>query len=147
MIVGERILEVSGNKALKGNPKGLGINIALEDVKLNEENKDIIEITYVYTANYQENIGEIKIKGILLEREDGKTSKFDARNIAETWKKSKKVPDDYASIVLSQVNYSGSANGTLLARVLNLSAPLIPPRIQLNKGAEAGAAQAPKAKK
>ena len=147
MIVGERILEVSGNKTPKGNSRGLGINIELEDVKISDENKDVLEITYVYTASYQEKVGEIKIKGILFAREDGKTSKFEAKDIVETWKKSKKVPDEYASVVLSAVNYSGSANGTLLARVLNLQAPLIPPRIQLSKGSEAGAAQAPKAKK
>lgn len=140
MIVGERILEVSGNKVPKGNIKGLSINISLEDVKLNGEN---VEITYVYTANYQEGVGQIKIKGILLAKEEEKFSK----EITDTWKKSKKVPDEYATVVLSAVNYSGSANGTLLARVLGLTAPLIPPKIQLSKATDGGAAKAPAAKK
>lgn len=128
MIVGERILEVSGNK-MTGPIKGLNINITLEDVKMGEKNKDNVEITYVYTANYQDKIGEIKIKGVLVAKEDAKKSK----QIVDAWKKDKKVPDDYAPMVLSAVNYSGSANGTLLARVLNLTAPLIPPKIQLSK--------------
>lgn len=131
MIVGERILEVSGNKVPKTNIKGLNINIALEDVKLAEE---IVEITYVYTANYQEQVGQIKIKGVILAKEEAKLSK----EIAETWKKNKKVPDEYATVVLSAVNYSGSANGTLLARVLGLTAPLIPPKIQLSKATDGG---------
>jgi len=126
MIVGERILEVSGNKAVKAPVKGLNINIALEDVKKGEEN---LEITYVYTAAYNEDVGEIKIKGIILAKEEDKRVK----DIVDTWKKKKKVPDDYAATVLSAVNYSGSANGTLIARVLGLTAPLIPPRIQLSK--------------
>jgi hypothetical protein len=36
------------------------------------------------------------------------------------------------------LNYSGSANGTLVARVLGLTAPLIPPKIQLSKGSSSG---------
>src|SRR4030095_14016061 len=126
MIVGERILEVSGNKVVKGTIKGLSINIQIEDVKMAEEN---VEITYLYTATYNDAVGEIKIKGVLLAKEEPKLSK----DIVELWKKSKKIPDEYATVVLSAVNYSGSANGTLVARVLNLTAPLIPPKIALSK--------------
>lgn len=139
MIVGERILEVSGNKTPKTSIKGLSINISLEDVKTQEDN---LEITYVYTANYQQDAGQLKIKGVLLAKEEAKV----AKDILDTWKKTKRVPDNYAGVVLSAVNYSGSANGTLVARVLGLTAPLIPPRIQLSKGAEAAQA-APAAKK
>ncbi|MBN1169759.1 hypothetical protein JXA56_01935 [Candidatus Micrarchaeota archaeon] len=127
MIVGERILDVSGNKVPQQQIKGLNINIQLENVELNKDKN--LEITYIYTAEYRDNVGEIKIKGLLIAKEDEKLSK----EIVSTWKKSKKIPDDYATVVLSAVNYSGSANGTLLARVLNLTAPLIPPKIQLGK--------------
>ena len=126
MIVGERILEISGKRATKGSVTGLNINIALEDV---QKQGDIVELTYVYTANYEENFGQLRIKGVLLAREEEKV----ANDILETWKKGKKVPDGYAETVLSAVNYSGSANGTLLARVMGLTAPLIPPRIQISK--------------
>lgn len=140
MIVGERILEVSGTKVPKASIKGLSINISLEDVKMGDEN---LEITYVYTADYQEMVGQIKIKGIILAKEDAKL----AKDVVELWKKSKKVPDDYATVVLSAVNYSGSANGTLLARVLGLTAPLIPPKIQISKSGDGGAPVKPGAKK
>jgi hypothetical protein len=126
MIVGERILEVSGTKTPKTNVQGLGINISLEDVKLEGDN---LELTYIYNAAYQKDAGSLKIKGVLLAKEDAAKSK----NIVDTWKKSKKVPDDYATTVLTAINYSGSANGTLIARVLGLTAPLIPPKIQLSK--------------
>ncbi len=126
MIVGERILEISGNKVPKAQIKGLSINISIEDVKMAEEN---VEITYVYTANYQDGAGQLKLKGVLMAKEEAKL----AKEVVESWKKAKKIPDDYATVVLSAVNYSGSANGTLLARVLTLTAPLMPPKIQLSK--------------
>ena len=127
MIVGERILEVNGNKVPQQQIKGLNINIQLENVELNDDKN--LEITYVYTADYKDDVGQIKIKGLLIAREEDKLSK----DVINSWKKNKKIPDEYATVVLSAVNYSGSANGTLLARVLNLTAPLIPPKIQLGK--------------
>ena len=99
MIVGERILEVSGTKVPKANIQGLNINISLEDVKLESE---VLEMTYVYTASYQKEVGSLKIKGVLLARETEAKAKY----ILETWKKSKKVPDDYSTTVLSAINYS-----------------------------------------
>ncbi len=140
MIVGERILEVNGHKSPNSQIKNLSINIQLEDVKMAGEN---LEITYVYTADYQDDVGQLTIKGVLLAKEDAKTSK----DVVDTWKKGKKVPDDYAPMVLSAVNYSGSANGTLVARVLGLTAPLIPPRIQLAGKEGAGSAPAPSGRK
>jgi len=127
MIVGERILEVSGNRVPQQSIKGLNINIQLEKVEMND---DTVEITYDYIADYKDNVGQIKIKGILIAKEEKDLSK----KIVDSWKKNKKVPDEYATVVLSAVNYSGSANGTLMARVLGLTAPLIPPKIQLSKG-------------
>lgn len=127
MIVGERILEVSGNRVPQQNIKGLNINIQLDGVEKAKEN---LEITYTYIADYKDAVGQIKIKGLLIAKEEDKLSK----EIVDKWKKEKKIPDDYATVILSAVNYSGSANGTLLARVLGLTAPLIPPKIQLSKG-------------
>ena len=131
MIVGERILEISGNRIPVPNSpiKGLNINITLESVEKNDEK---IEIKYIYKADYKDNVGNITITGLLLAKEEKKLEK----NILDTWKKDKKIPDEYAGTVLSAVNYSGSANGTLIARVLGLTAPLIPPKIQLGKASK-----------
>ena len=126
MITGEKILEVSGKKDSGATLSGMGINIALDEVKVNGEN---IEMTYEYTATYDEKVGFLKIRGVMSTKEDKKL----AKEVSEEWGKSKKLPDTYAEMVLAAINYSGSANGTLIARVLGLSAPLIPPRIQLSK--------------
>ncbi len=125
MIVGERILEVSGNREKREAIKGLNINISIEKVDAKGED---VEIEYLYTANYEDKVGKLEIRGVLMAKEDKKLSK----EIEDTWKKDKKIPDSYTPMVLSAINYSGSANGTLLARVLGLTAPLIPPRIQLS---------------
>ena len=124
MIVGGRIDEIEGKRTSNENMKGLNINITIEDLKADGED---VEITYTYTAQYNDNVGYLKLKGILMAREEKKLVK----EIKQEWEKTKKLPETYTETVLNVINYSGSANGTLIARVLNLSAPLIPPRIQL----------------
>jgi len=126
VIVGGKITAVEGKKMKEENPKGLSINISLTDVKTKE---DTVEVEYVYTASYPEGVGELIIKGIMYAKEDKKLVK----KIEDEWKKSKKVPEEYAELLLSAINYSGSANGTLLARVLNMSPPLFPPKLSLKK--------------
>jgi galactokinase/mevalonate kinase-like predicted kinase len=126
MITGERILEVSAKRDSMEGISGLSINIALDDVKVTGDN---VELAYEYTANYESKIGFLKIKGVITAKEDKKL----ADEIKQEWTSKKKLPDKYAEMVLAAINYSGSANGTLVARVLALTAPLIPPRISLGK--------------
>jgi hypothetical protein len=126
MIVGGKIDSVEAIKKSEDPLKGLNINIIMDDVKVKGEN---VEMAYTYTVTYDEGIGELKMKGVLYAKEEKKL----AKEIEDEWKKSKKLPDAYAEGILNAINYNGSANGTMVARVLNLSPPLIPPRIQLAK--------------
>jgi len=126
MITGERIIEVSAKKEKQENISGLSINITLDNVSVKGEE---VELAYEYTANYDDKVGILKIKGIITSKEEKKL----AKEIDERWKKEKKLPDRYAEMLLGAINYSGSANGTLVARVIGLTAPLIPPHIQLTR--------------
>lgn len=126
MIVGGRIDGIEAKRESQEEMKGLGINITIEDVKADGDN---LEIVYIYQANYNEKVGYIKLHGTLFAQEDKKLVK----EIKDEWAKSRKLADSYAETVINVINYSGSANGTLVARVLNLSAPLVPPRIQIDR--------------
>ncbi len=128
MIVGGKIERVEAEKKKDGKIEGLKIDIKIDDVKVKDEN---VEIKYTYTAEYAKGMGEIKISGVLYAKEDEKV----AKEISESWNKDKKnrtIPKSYASSLLSAINYTGSANGTLVARVLNLSPPLVPPKLQVS---------------
>ena len=129
MITGGRIDGIEGKREGNEEMKGLSININIDNIKAEGED---LEITYTYQANYNDNLGYIKLKGVLIAKEDKKMIK----DIKESWEKSKQLPESYAETVINVVNYSGSANGTLVARVLNFSAPLVPPRIQIQKGSK-----------
>jgi hypothetical protein len=131
MIVGERIVEVAGKKQGASNVNGLSINISLKEVRVKGE---MVELDYEYTANYESKdasapLGEMTIKGTIVAQEDKKL----AKEIADEWKKSQKLPDAYAEIMLPAIHYSGSANGTLVARVMSLPAPLVQPKVKVEK--------------
>ncbi|MBN2478100.1 hypothetical protein JXB01_02300 [Candidatus Micrarchaeota archaeon] len=126
MIVGGKVVAVEGTKDKEEAIKGLNINIGFEEIEFKGEN---IDIKYTYVVTYNENVGQLKITGYLYLKEDKKKVK----EIEEGWKKNKKMPEEYAASLLTAINYSGSANGTLIARVLNLSPPLVPPRLELPK--------------
>jgi hypothetical protein len=134
MIVGGKITSVEAKRNNDAEIKGLDINIAVDDVKATGEN---VEVYYTYAATYQEGVGSLKITGVLNAKEEPKT----AKEIADTWKKDKKLPDVFAEVVLNTVNFTCGTNGTLVVRPVNLSPPMIPPRIQIAKGGAAGKQQ------
>ncbi|MFH1285207.1 MAG: hypothetical protein ABIH99_01360 [Candidatus Micrarchaeota archaeon] len=126
MITGGKITAVEAKREKDDPISGLSINIGLDDVKVKGEN---IEINYTYTVNYAENVGTLKIAGVLYAKEDAKKS----ASIGSSWKKDKKLPDDFAELVLNTINFTCGTNGTLVVRPINLSPPMIPPKIEISK--------------
>jgi hypothetical protein len=125
-ITGERILEVSSKKDKMEGYTHLNVDISIMDVKV--EGGDV-ELRYQYTANYEDKIGYITIKGILFAKEERKL----AEQIKNEWDRNHRLPEVYADGILTTINYSGSVNGTLVARVLGLAAPYLPQKIQMPK--------------
>lgn len=126
MITGGRVDKIEAKKSSEGPSEGLNINITLDDIKTKDST---IEILYTYTATYAGGLGEIILNGSLTATEDKKLVK----EVEEAWEKGKKVPDKYAEVLINAINYTGSANGTLVARVLNIAPPIVPPRISFKK--------------
>lgn len=129
MITGIRIDKVEAKRDKNEDVKGLDVNIGIDDVKTNGPE---IEIAFNYVATYQEGVGTLKMNGALLAHEDAKVSK----EIADSWKKDKKLPDDFSEMVLNAINFTCGTNGVLVVRPVNLAPPMIPPRIQLKKPEE-----------
>lgn len=112
---------------------GLSINIGIDGLKVNGED---VEIKYTYTVAYAEKVGSLKIQGILYAKEEPKR----ASEIERSWREEKRLPSDFAEVVLNTINFVCGTNGTLVVRPLNLAPPLIPPRIEIAKGGGASAA-------
>lgn len=127
MIRGGKINLVEAKREKMDAIKGLSINIALDTVEAEGKN---ITIAYTYNANYEEGVGVLKIQGEIFMEETEK----EAKEIVKSWKDKKTLPEKFAEVVLNSINYTCGTNGTLVVRAVNLSPPMIPPRISLTKG-------------
>jgi len=124
MITGIKITQVEARRDKDEDMTGLNVNIGLDAVV---QKGAEVEISFNYSVTYTEGVGEIKMKGAITSREDAKLTK----DIVSRWEKDKKLPDNYAEIILNAINYACGTNGVFVARPVNLSPPIVPPKIQL----------------
>jgi len=126
-------LRINKVEAVRNSDKdilGLNINIGIDNVKVEGQE---VKIDFTYTATYLEGVGELKMNGNIVAKEDSKLVK----EISDKWGKEKKLPENFAENVLNAINYACGTNGTLVVRAINLSPPILPPKIVLG-GSEIG---------
>ena len=124
MITGIKITQVEARRDKDEDMTGLNVNIGLDAVAVvNGE----VAISFNYSVVYTEGVGEINMKGTITSKEDAKLTK----DIVAKWEKEKKLPDAYAELILNAINYACGTNGVFVARPVNLSPPIVPPKIQL----------------
>jgi len=134
MITGIKITKVEAHRDSDNEVAGLNINIGVDKVAAKGGD---VAIEFNYSATYLDGVGELKMSGTLASKEDPKL----AKEITDRWAKDKKLPDNYAELVLNAINYACGTNGTLVVRSVNLSPPIVPPRIQLGPQQPAGKVQ------
>jgi hypothetical protein len=124
MITGIKITHVEAHRDKDEDMTGLNVNIGIDAVAVRGMETTI---TFNYSATYSEGVGELKMKGSITSKEDARLSK----EIETRWNSEKKLPDGYAEIILNAINYACGTNGVFVVRPVNLSPPIVPPRIQL----------------
>jgi hypothetical protein len=127
MITGIKITHVEAHRDKDEDMTGLNVNIGIDTVTV-KGGEAVIEFNYA--ATYSEGVGELKMKGSITAKEEAKLT----RDISEKWEKEKKLPDGFAEIILNAINYACGTNGVFVVRPVNLSPPIVPPRIQLSEG-------------
>lgn len=123
MIVGDRVKKVEGEVFKRERFQNLSINISVKEVR--EEGGNLV-IDYIYEARYEPEKAYLKIEGEVFDKEE----KNKRKEILEKWQKDKVLPDDYLGYLMTAINFICSAHGTLLARILGYTPPLVPPRIK-----------------
>lgn len=123
-IVGGRITRVEAKKKEENNIEGFDMNFALENATAD---KTVLNVKYTCKIDYKPNVAEITVEGEMYFQEEEKKVK----QLAEEFKKNKKLPNDIIEEVLAGMNYSSQAVGTLAAFALNITAPLNIPKTKL----------------
>lgn len=129
---------VEGRRISDAPISGLGVNIQLDDVLAKGEQ---LEITFTYTANYAENVGKLTVRGKLT----ASGTLEECQQLSRNWRSTKKLTRDFAEEVLNTINYVCGTNGTFVARAVNLSPPMMPPKIEVTEEGAESATTAPKA--
>lgn len=129
MIVGNRVTKLEAAREKQEPRKGLNFKINIKDAKVTAKR---VDVTYEYSALYTEDVGYIKLEGVITAEEDKKL----LDEIKKEWTDKQRLPQSYAEIILNAINYFGGINGVLAARVVNLSPPIVPPRFSLTKKEE-----------
>jgi len=124
MITGGKIVYVEAKREKEGPVEGLNINIGLDDVAVKGSD---VTIQYTFMVDYGDKVGHLKITGVLYASED----KNKAKEIEDMWKKSKKVPTDFAELVLNTINYTCGVNGTFVVQPVRLTPPMQLPRVRV----------------
>ncbi len=98
------------------------------------EKEGKLEISFVFTSNYEPNVGLIKIEGELLVD----YPKKDIKKIVKEWEKSgqKTLPKDVAEGVHNTILANCVVEATILSREVHLPAPIPTPRVSLKEKKE-----------
>jgi hypothetical protein len=126
LIVGNRVTKIEAAREKQEPRKGLNFKINVKDAKVTGKR---VDITYEYSAVYTEDVGYIRMEGVITAEEDKKL----LDEIKNEWAEKQRLPQSYAEVILNAINYFGGVNGVLAARVVNLSPPIVPPRFSLSK--------------
>ncbi len=126
-IIGGRVVSVEVKRDKLEPVQGLAINVSIEEVAAE---KDEMTVKYTLTVTYNENVGKMKIGGLVMLREDAKR----AKEITKEWKDKKKLPDEFAEVLMNGITYACAVNGTFFSQPLGLNAPVMLMPVRIGKG-------------
>ncbi len=136
MITGLKIASVEAKRESESEVKGLDINISIDGVRLEGQK---VEVDFTYTATYRDGVGYLKMTGNVATQESSKMlGDIDRMWVRESEKDKKKLPNEYAELILNAVNFACGTNGVLVVRPVNLAPPIMPSPIQIQGDGAAG---------
>jgi hypothetical protein len=125
MKVTKSVFEFSDVRIREKPVKNLSVNIDMPDFTAL---KNGLRVYFVYTVSYDPSETYMRLGGYLeLEGED-------ITAVSKEWVKNKKISGETGEGVLNLVNYHSCMNAVLLARIFNITPPLIPPMLRMGAG-------------
>ena len=108
-------------------------NIGIKDVKERElsfsKDQSGLEFQFEFTADYEPQLGSIKLNGEVLYMESSKK----VSEVMDRWKKEKKLVQELMTKILNSVLMKCNVQALILSQDLNLPPPIPLPKINVNK--------------
>lgn len=129
-IIGGKVTRLEVERMEENAVSNLEFQFNIEGVR---QDKKIAVVTYTTTIVYHPSVAKIKIAGELYFEEEERKIKA----MIDEFKDKKKLPNDVAEDVITSMNFSSTAVGTIAAFALGLNAPLNIPRAKVSDAAPA----------
>jgi hypothetical protein len=125
MITGGIVKKVNAEHFKNEPQQGMDINIQIREAQF-EPTK--ATVSYTYEMTYKPGVAKMVIEGEIYMEESEK----EVKAWKEHWAKKTQFPDEVASDLVTALNYTASAIGTLLAFAVNINAPINVPRARMS---------------
>ncbi|MEK6981486.1 MAG: hypothetical protein AABX38_01020 [Candidatus Micrarchaeota archaeon] len=89
--------------------------------------KNVLKLEFLYSTKYAPGGGFIRISG------KADFSGSESKVAYEEWKKTKQIMGVLGEQIVNTINYSASINAAFIARVFNLTPPIVPPTIRFQQ--------------
>jgi hypothetical protein len=134
-IIGFNFIKINIEK--KGPVKGkinISNNVSIKDVEeikisLGKSEQKALRFIFEFVSKYEPNIGDITLKGEIIDLEDDKKTK----EITDKWKKDKKLSKDMTTLLLNNVLAKCNIQALILSRDINLPPPIPMPKVEVGK--------------
>ena len=131
IVVRGRITKIDAEKFKDAPISGIELGVEFESVT---SNGVFLEIRFTYHALYKDEVGRISMAGFLIFEMDEVT----AKRMSDKFAADRDFEPSFMDSVVNNINYKCSTDAIFPAKILELTAPIVPPRIGLRRP---GAAQ------
>ncbi len=102
------------------------LNVNLSLLKVSKVKNDL-RLDFKYMAEFEPGIAKLALYGYVML--SGEKKELD--ELTDKWVKKKMIVKEISEPLANLITYSSEINGVLVARALNMPAPVIPPKITL----------------
>lgn len=120
-----KLSKVEAQSKSEGVFRNMNVNLNINKFEKSQDKR--AKVDFSYTADFTPDVGSLSFEGYVLL--GGENKEIDSSIIY--WKAKKIMPQEISEGLANLINYTCQLNGVLVAKALNMPAPLIPPRITL----------------
>jgi hypothetical protein len=126
IIIRGRITKIDAEKFKDAPIAGIELGVEFDSVT---SNGVFLEVRFTYHAFYKEDVGRITMAGFLMFEMDELT----AKRLSDKFAADREFDPSFMESVVNNINYKCSTEAIFPAKILELTAPIVPPRIGLRK--------------
>ncbi len=117
MIVSGKILAVDGFRGQKNDFSKLSTKLDVTGVTFTDK---AITVSYVHMSSFGEEVGVVRVRGIITTEENAS----ELKQIKNHFESKKELPEEFLKKLLGTINYICASQAVLVARALDLPAPI-----------------------